>query len=70
MPANRLSPVSFVRATCRLAAVAEVEEIRLHLADDVIGVWQRTEDKLGPGQPPPFWAFAWPGGQTAQIRSR
>lgn len=62
MPANRLSPASFVLATCRLGAVPEVGQIRLHLAGDVIGLWQRTEDELGPGQPPPFWAFAWPGG--------
>jgi predicted nicotinamide N-methyase len=64
VPANRLSPARFVRATCRLAAVPEVEQIRLYLADDVIGLWQLTEDELGPGQPPPFWAFAWPGGQA------
>jgi predicted nicotinamide N-methyase len=64
VPANRLSPARFVRATCRLAEVPEVEEIRLYLADDVMGLWQRTEDELGPGQPPPFWAFAWPGGQA------
>jgi predicted nicotinamide N-methyase len=64
VPANRLSPACFVRATCRLAAVPEAEQIRLYLAHDVIGLWQRTEDELGPGQPPPFWAFAWPGGQA------
>lgn len=59
-----VSPAQFVRATCRLAAVPRVAEVRLHLADDVIGLWQRTEDELGAGQPPPFWAFAWPGGQA------
>jgi predicted nicotinamide N-methyase len=64
VPANRLNPARFVRATCRLAAVPEAEQIRLYLAHDVIGLWQRTEDELGPGQPPPFWAFAWPGGQA------
>jgi predicted nicotinamide N-methyase len=64
LPANRLSPARFVRATCRLGAVPQVAEIRLHLAGDVIGLWQRTEDELGAGQPPPFWAFAWPGGQA------
>ena len=41
-----------------------VGEIRLHLSDDVLGLWQRTEDERGPAQPPPFWAFAWPGGQA------
>ena len=64
MPAERLSPARFVRASCQLAAVPEVGEIRLHQAGDVIALWQRAEDELGAGQPPPFWAFAWPGGQA------
>jgi len=57
-------PELFVRSACRLRPVPAVAEIRLHLADDVLGLWQRTEDELGAGQPPPFWAFAWPGGQA------
>jgi len=57
-------PELFVRSACRLRPVPGVAEIRLHLADDVLGLWQQTEDDLGPGQPPPFWAFAWPGGQA------
>jgi predicted nicotinamide N-methyase len=64
VPARPLTPAGFVRATCRLAAVPQVAEIRLHLAGDVLGLWQRTEDERGTGQPPPFWAFAWPGGQA------
>ena len=47
-----------------LRPVPQVEEIRLHLARDALGLWQRTEDERGTGQPPPFWAFAWPGGQA------
>jgi predicted nicotinamide N-methyase len=54
----------FVRSACRLGPVPEVAEIRLHLADDVIGLWQRTEDEFTSDRPPPFWAFAWPGGQA------
>jgi predicted nicotinamide N-methyase len=57
-------PAVFVEATCQLRPVPQVAEIRLHLSDDVLGLWQRTEDELGTGQPPPFWAFAWPGGQA------
>ena len=57
-------PEFFVRSACRLRPVPGVAEIRLHLADDVLGLWQRTEDEIGAGQPPPFWAFAWPGGQA------
>jgi predicted nicotinamide N-methyase len=64
MPAAALSPARFVRATCRLAQVPHVPEIRLYLGDDVLDLWQRTEEGRGPGQPPPFWAFAWPGGQA------
>jgi predicted nicotinamide N-methyase len=42
-----------------------VPEIRLHLAAEPIGLWQRTEQDLGrTGLPPPYWAFAWPGGQA------
>ena len=63
-PSGPLSPAQFVRATCRLARVPHVAEIQLHLSDDVLGLWQRTEDERGPVQPPPFWAFAWPGGQA------
>jgi len=54
----------FVRSACRLGPVPHVAEIRLHLADDVIGLWQRAEDEFTADQPPPFWAFAWPGGQA------
>jgi predicted nicotinamide N-methyase len=64
VPGRPMSPAQFVRATCRLARVPHVAEIRLHLSDDVLGLWQRTEDARGPVQPPPFWAFAWPGGQA------
>jgi len=53
-----------MRSFCALGPVPGVAEIRLHLADDVMRIWQRTEDDHGAGQPPPFWAFAWPGGQA------
>jgi predicted nicotinamide N-methyase len=42
-----------------------VPEIRLRCAAEPISAWQRTERELGQtGLPPPFWAFAWPGGQA------
>jgi len=63
-PARPPAADRFVREAGRLAPVPGVAEIRLHLAGDVLGLWQRTEDEFGPGQPPPFWAFAWPGGQA------
>lgn len=40
-------------------------ELRFHLADDAYDVWERSEEALGEqGLPPPFWAFAWGGGQA------
>jgi predicted nicotinamide N-methyase len=45
--------------------VALVPEIRLYQASEPIGVWQRTERAAGrTGLDPPFWAFAWAGGQA------
>ena len=42
-----------------------VPEIKLHLAHEAFPIWQKTEDELGQlGLPPPFWAFAWAGGQA------
>lgn len=56
---------AFIRAHSRLRAVPHVPEVRLHLADDAIRLWEETERELGRAdQPPPYWAFAWPGGQA------
>jgi predicted nicotinamide N-methyase len=38
-----------------------VPEFRLHLADSLVPLWQATEERAGTPNPPPFWAFAWPG---------
>ncbi|WP_323990596.1 MULTISPECIES: 50S ribosomal protein L11 methyltransferase [Nguyenibacter] len=41
-----------------------VPEIALHLATEITPIWQATEAWLAQqGVEPPFWAFAWPGGQ-------
>jgi predicted nicotinamide N-methyase len=54
----------FIRAHTRLLAPPLVPEILLMLADEATELWQKTEDELGAiGLPPPFWAFAWAGGQ-------
>jgi predicted nicotinamide N-methyase len=56
---------AFVRAHTRLLRPPQVPELRLHLADEAFGLWKRTEEEVGhPGVPPPYWAFAWPGGQA------
>jgi predicted nicotinamide N-methyase len=40
-------------------------ELVLRLADEVTPIWRMTEEALaGIGLPPPFWAFAWAGGQA------
>lgn len=45
-------------------APPHVPEIRLHLADEAHALWLKTEEELAEiGLPPPFWAFAWAGGQ-------
>lgn len=42
-----------------------VPEIALHLASEVTPLWHATEETMAQnGLPPPYWAFAWPGGQT------
>jgi predicted nicotinamide N-methyase len=42
-----------------------VPEIRLHLATEITPIWQATESWLADHRlEPPFWAFAWPGGQA------
>lgn len=54
----------FILANTALKAPPHVPEIRLHLADEAHGLWRRTEEELAEiGLPPPFWAFAWAGGQ-------
>jgi predicted nicotinamide N-methyase len=56
---------AFIRANTRVSAPPHVPEIRLHLADDAVALWEMTEEQLGDlGLPPPFWAFAWAGGQA------
>lgn len=55
---------AFIRANTALMAPPHVPEIVLHLADEAHDLWQRTEEELEAiGLPPPFWAFAWAGGQ-------
>jgi predicted nicotinamide N-methyase len=55
----------FVLANTRLIAPPLTPEIRLRLADEAVPIWQKTEEELGAmGLPPPFWAFAWAGGQA------
>ena len=55
----------FIRANTRLLPVPLVPEVSLHMADEAVPLWSKTEEELGEaGLPPPFWAFAWAGGQA------
>lgn len=56
---------AFIRAHTRRLAVPHAPEIALQLADEATALWEKTEEELGEiGLPPPFWAFAWAGGQA------
>lgn len=57
-------PAEFIRQNTGFSVPPHVPEIRLHLADDAHDLWHKTEDELEAiGLQPPFWAFAWAGGQ-------
>lgn len=56
---------AFILQNTRLQRPPHVPELQLYLADEVTPLWRMTEDELGEsGAPPPFWAFAWVGGQA------
>ncbi|NBJ09720.1 class I SAM-dependent methyltransferase [Microvirga arsenatis] len=58
-------PIAFIRAETRLRPVPHAPEISLHVADEATELWRKTEEELGEiGLAPPFWAFAWAGGQA------
>lgn len=54
---------SFVLRHTRLRPVPGLEELRLHLADEVLPLWRAAQLETGdPDAPLPYWAFAWGGG--------
>ena len=58
-------PAAFVAANTAVLTAPLVPEVALHLASEVVPLWQATEADLArTGLPPPFWAFAWAGGQA------
>ena len=60
-----MTPEEFIAANAALMAPPLVPEIRLHLATEVVPLWHATEEELAKiGVPPPYWAFAWAGGQA------
>ncbi|MFP5077516.1 class I SAM-dependent methyltransferase [Rhizobium sp. YIM 134829] len=57
-------PARFITENTAVDAPPHVPEIQLHLASEAHELWLKTEAELEAlGLPPPFWAFAWAGGQ-------
>ncbi len=73
-------PEAFILAHTALMPTPHAPEIGLHVADAITPLWRLTEEALGAvGLNPPFWAFAWAGGQAiaryvldhpAEVRDR
>ena len=58
-------PRGFILAHTRLQTPPHAPELQLYLADEITPIWRLTEAALGEmGLEPPFWAFAWAGGQA------
>ena len=56
---------AFILANTRRQTPPHTPELTLHLADEITPIWRMTEEALEKiGLPPPFWAFAWAGGQA------
>jgi predicted nicotinamide N-methyase len=55
----------FILANTAIESPPLIPEIKLHLASELVPIWQATEEDLAAmGLPPPYWAFAWAGGQA------
>ena len=60
-----MDPAVFVRRNAAITVPPLVPEIRLYLATEITPIWQATEETLTRSAlPPPYWAFAWAGGQA------
>jgi predicted nicotinamide N-methyase len=55
---------ALIREFTQVGAAPFVPEFRLYLAEQLVPLWQATEWRAAAPQPPPFWAFAWPGSQA------
>jgi predicted nicotinamide N-methyase len=55
----------FILENTKLLTPPLVPEIKLHIAEESLPIWRKTEEQLGGfNVPPPYWAFAWAGGQA------
>lgn len=61
----RRDPVAFIRANTTVESTVLVPELKLHQASTLVPLWEASEAELErQGVPPPYWAFAWAGGQA------
>ncbi|MFA7431229.1 MAG: 50S ribosomal protein L11 methyltransferase [Rhodospirillaceae bacterium] len=62
---TRDARAAFITSHTVVDAPPLLPELRLHLATEVTPLWEATEEYLERnGVPPPYWAFAWAGGQA------
>lgn len=60
----KTDPETFIRDNTDVLSPPHVPEVKLRLATEAHELWLKTEEELEEiGLPPPFWAFAWAGGQ-------
>jgi predicted nicotinamide N-methyase len=60
----KTDPRRFILDNTGIMSPPHVPEVQLHVADEAHDLWLKTEEELEEiGLPPPFWAFAWAGGQ-------
>lgn len=63
--ATHPDPTGFVRANTALQTPRLLPELSLFLASELMPLWHTTDEALAErGVPPPYWAFAWAGGQA------
>jgi predicted nicotinamide N-methyase len=59
-----MSGEHLIRQYLSVQRVAFTPEFQLWLARELVPLWQATESGAAAPRDPPFWAFAWPGGQA------
>ena len=60
-----MTPADFIIANTEKLHPPHTPELIIHLASEIVPIWRKTEEELSAqGIPPPFWAFAWAGGQA------
>ncbi len=60
-----LDPADLIRKNTAPEQAPLIPEITLSLATELVPLWHATEADLAAlGLPPPYWAFAWAGGQA------